>query len=91
MTLEDLQAQGRLIPDEGVDRAMAILAVDPRFPAFLKILEQHRAGMLAVLTSPQTAAMPTSATVMAHAAGGIGAILELELRLAAILSDREKV
>jgi hypothetical protein len=90
MTIEELEAQGRLIPEAQLDASLEALMLDPRFPAILRLISSHRRIVEEILISPQTAGLITAATVMAHCAGGIDALEALRMRLSEILLQRSR-
>jgi hypothetical protein len=85
MTFDELELQGRSIPENQLDESVALLMRDPRFPALARLIRSHRENLVAVLSAPQTAGLPAAGTVLAHGAGGIDAIMGLEGRLTGIL------
>jgi hypothetical protein len=85
MTFADLQQAARNLTPEQVEPSLALLMLDPRFPALLRVLSEHRESLTTGVCGPQVAGRPEAPSIMAHGLGGVDAILSIEARLHGIL------
>ena len=81
MTFTDLEEGARKIPAEQVEPTLRQLMMDPRFPVVLRILEDHRVALVQSASAPATASHPSSGSIMAHALGGVDALVSIQARV----------
>jgi hypothetical protein len=60
------------------EESVRLLMRDPRFPAVLSLLMNHRDGLMMRASSDELAGSPAAPTLAAHYLGGVDAILCLE-------------
>jgi hypothetical protein len=81
MTFTDLEDRARKIPAEQVDTTLRQLMMDPRFPVILRIIEEHRGALVQSASAPATAAHASCGPIMAHALGGVDALVAIQARI----------
>jgi hypothetical protein len=85
MTFVELQERARILTPEQIESSLALLMRDPRFPAMLRVLSDHRESLMVGVCGPQVAGRPEASSIMAHGLGGVDAILSIESRLHGLL------
>jgi len=81
MKFTDLEEQARKIQTEQIESTLRQLMMDPRFPVVLRILEDHRGALVQSASAPATVSHVSAGTIMAHALGGVDALVAIQARI----------
>jgi hypothetical protein len=81
MEFTELEEHARKIANEQIEPTLRQLMMDPRFPVVLRIVQDHRSALVQTASAPATAAHASSGPIMAHALGGVDALIAIEARL----------
>jgi len=87
MNYAELKIVAAELPAEQIEPTLRQLMMDRRFAVVLRVLSDHRDGLVQTASAPATAAHASSGQIMAHCLGGVDALIAIEARLHGVLEE----